>query len=480
MAKSIRTQFLSGVAWSSISRFSSLGIQFLVTIVLARLLSPEDFGVIALLTVFIAIAQILLDSGFGDALIQRESKSSLEYSSVFYLNILIGVACYFLLYIVSPLLDTFYNINGLHKYARVLFLVIPINALGLIQRVQLRQSLSFKKLSIIEIFAALISGLIGICLAHFGFGVYSLIGQMFTINFLRTILTIIINRWHPTLEFSFVALKPLFKFGVNLTFTGLLTVIFNNIHTIIIGRYYSPKSVGYFNQARQYEQLSSNTITEIVMSVSYPTLVKLKSDIIRLREVYKKIIEMVVFLVVPLMCILFIVSDDLLVFLLSEKWLPSSIYFKILCVYGITFPLHQLNGNILKVKGESKRYLYIEIVRRLLLIISIVLTLKISIEAMLYGQILSMIIIIIISMYYSGKLINYRLITQFKDIIPYYIAGILSFAVTLYFYQFLLFNPLAKIMISSLILMLIYILICRLFVLDALNNVLKLFKNRKL
>lgn len=480
MTNSLKTQFLSGVAWTSISRFGSLGIQFLVTIILARLLNPEDFGVIALLTVFIAIAQILLDSGFGDALIQRESNSTLEYSSVFYLNILIGIVCYLILFIGSPLLDSFYNIKSLHIYARILFLVIPINALGLIQRVQLRQSLSFKKLSIIEIVAAIISGIVGISLAFLGFGIYSLIGQLLTINIFRTLLTILINRWCPTLEFSIDALRPLFRFGINLTLSGLLTVFFNNIHTILIGKYYCPKSVGYYNQAKQYEQLSSNTITDIVLNVSYPTLVKLKDESNRLREVYKKIIEAVVFLVVPLMCILFIISDDLLVLLLSEKWLPASIFFKILCLYGITFPLHQINGNILKVKGKSKTYLNIELIRRVLLIISIVVTLHISIEAMLYGQIIAMSVIILISMYYSGRLIDYKLFNQIKDIIPYYIAGIIASVISVYFYQFLSFIPVIKIIVMSLIYVAFYITLCKILVADALNTVLTLLKSRKL
>ena len=214
-------------------------------------------------------------------------------------------------------------------------------------------------------------------------------------------------------------------------------MIFNNIHTLIIGRYFNAKDVGYYNQAKQYEQITSNTVTDIVMGVSFPTLVKYKNDIDGLKNAYKRIIEIVIFIVAPLMLGLMSFPCELFICILTEKWLPAVPLFQILCIYGATFPLHQINGNILKVLGKGKTLLYVEILRRILLIISILATINISIEALLVGQIISMLFVIFVSMYCSGKLINYSVQEQLKDVSVYYllafIAVIISFVVKLCF-----------------------------------------------
>lgn len=478
MGESIKGKFISGVVWSSVSRFSVLGIQFLVTLILARKLSPSDFGTIGLLNVFLAISQILLDSGFGDALIQKESRKQIDYSSVFYINILIGLLCYVVLFAIAPCLSRFYRIDNLHEYARILFLIIPINALGLIQKIQLRQDLAFKKISVIEIVSALLSGVLGIYMAYNRYGIYSIIAQMVSVNVFRTILTILINRWVPSLVFSFQSIKPLFNFGINITLSSLITVIFNNIYTIIIGRCYDSESVGYYNQAEQYERLSANTITEIVMGVSFPTLVKFKDNINRLREAYSRIIENVVFIVAPLMLYLFVISEDLFVLLLTDKWLPASPYFKILCIYGATFPLHQINGNILKVLGKSKQFFYLELFRRGLIIVSIFFTIKISITAMLYGQIISMLIIIIVSMWLAGKYINYSVKNQIVDVLPYYISALLAAVIAYLVVHFFGGGRLYNIIISALSMAIIYFLVAGNLKLNALKSFVLVIKSK--
>lgn len=478
MSNSIKRKFVSGVVWSSASRFSTLAIQFLVTLFLARKLTPDDFGTVGLLNVFLAISQILLDSGFGDALIQKESRKQVDYSTVFYINITIGIACYFALYVGSPLLDDFYRIENLHEYARILFLIIPINALGLIQKVQLRQNLAFAKISVIEITSALLSGIVGIYMAYYGFGIYAIIVQMLTVNVFRTVLTMVTNKWMPSFVFSISSVKSMFNFGLNLTLTSLLTVIFNNIYTIIIGRCYDPKNVGYYNQADQYERLSANTITDIVMGVSFPTLVHFKDDLNKLREAYSRIIEMVVFIVAPLMMYLFVVSDDLFIFLLTEKWAPASPYFKILCIYGTTFPLHQINGNILKVLGEGKKYFHLELLRRTLIVISIFLTINISIKALLYGQILSMLIIIVVSMTMVGRLISYTVLFQIKDVLPYYICGALSAIISYWIVTVFCGNHLFNLLVSSFTMVCTYILFTYLGHLNAVKTLKSIFKIR--
>lgn len=478
MSNSIKGKFVSGVVWSSASRFSTLAIQFLVTLLLARKLTPDDFGTIGLLNVFLAISQILLDSGFGDAIIQKESRKQVDYSTVFYLNTIIGLTCYIVLYICSPLLDDFYRIENLHEYARILFLIIPINALGLIQKVQLRQNLAFAKISVIEITSALLSGIVGVYMAYSDFGIYAIIFQMLSVNVFRTVLTMFANKWKPSLLFSISSIKTMFNFGLNLTLTSLLTVIFNNIYTIIIGRCYDPKNVGYYNQADQYERLSANTITEIVMGVSFPTLVNFKDDLNRLRVAYSRIIEMVVFIVAPLMMFLYVVSDDLFIFLLTDKWAPASPYFKILCIYGVTFPLHQINGNILKVLGEGKKYFYLELLRRALIVVSILFTINISIEALLYGQILSMLIIIVVSMTMAGNLICYPVYRQITDVIPYYICGALSAIISYWIMTIFSGSHLFNLLVSCFTMISTYLIFAFLGRLKAIKTIMSIIKKK--
>lgn len=483
MGKGLGKKMLSGVIWSSIGRFSTLIIQFIVTLIIARKLGPSAFGVVGLLTVFLAIGKIMVDSGFGAALIQSRTNNIVDFSSVFFFNLFLGIVLYFILFFVSPLLDNFYNIHNLHVYANILFLIIPISSLGLIQDVLLKKDLEFKKISVINIVSSLLSGIVGIIFAYSGFGVYSLIAQMLLNSITSTLMFILVKRWVPKMVFSLRSLKPLFLFGVNLTLSNLIIAIFNNIYTIIIGKVYSSEQVGYYNQAKQYESLSSNTITEIVMNVSFPILVEFKNDKEKLKINYAKIIETVVFIVSPLMMLLYVVSEDLFLFLLSDKWVSAAPYFQILCLYGVTFPLHQINGNVMKVTGNSRMYLFVEIVRRVLLVVSIVLTINISIEAMLYGQILSMLILILISMYVSGRLINYPVWSQLKAVSIYYVVGFFSVVVSFLVYKYLLYNAaiFIRLILVSMVCFLSYYFSCSFLKVRALLYVQELiFKNRNL
>ena len=418
--------FVKNVLWESIGRFSSLIIQFLVTLLMARKLAPSDFGIIGLLNVFILVGRILLDSGFSQALIQKKDATSVDLSSVFYFNLFIGVVLYALLYVLSPYIALFYNEPLLTKYARILFLVIPINSLGLIQNVIIQKKLEFKKSTCATVLAAFISGLAGIIAMYNNWGIMALVLQLVLMHVLTTLLFILQERWYPLMRFSFASIKKLFSFSVNLLFTSLLTVLFNNVFTVIIGKFYSFREVGFYNQAKKFEDVSSSALTEVILKVSFPTLVNYKDDLALLKMVYMKIIVMTIFILSPMMCWLICVAKPLFIFLLTENWLPAVPYFTLLCLYGITFPLHQININVFKVLGDSRKILWIELFRRFVLIISIVITIQWSIKAMLIGQIVAMFIVIIVNMRSAGKLIGYSLFQQIIDVIPYYVIAFFS------------------------------------------------------
>lgn len=475
---SLKNSFVNGVLWNGIGRFASLGIQFIVSIILARLLGPYAYGVIGILTVFISVSHILIDSGFGQALIQSGKSNNVDYSSIFFLNIFIGIVLYGILFLLAPYIGAFYNIDGLDSYSRWIFLVIPINALGIIPRTILQKELKFREISLIECFASIISGAVGIFAAYKGLGIYSLIIQIIVINVVRTSFSMIVRRWIPSLQISLSTIRELFPFGINLMLTGLLTVVFNNIHTLIIGKFYAPKDVGYYNQSKQYEQITSNTVTDIVMGVTFPTLVKYKNDTESLRVAYKKIIECVVFLVAPLMIGLMTFSEELFEVILTKKWLPAVPYFQILCLYGATFPLHQINGNILKVLGKSRTLLYVELFRRFVLIISIILTIKISIEALLIGQAISMLFVIIVSMRYSGKLINYQVINQIKDISIYYIISIIVAVLAFYIKLSINMDALTTIIFMTIFISALYMFGCKICKASAFINMASIVKEK--
>lgn len=436
----IKENLINGVLWSTIGRYSTLLIQLIVTIILARMLSPYEFGIIGLLDVFIAISYILTESGFGTALIQKKKITETEASSIFFVNLFISTTLYLFLYFLSPFISSFYGIDELTNYARILFLVIPINALASIQNVLLQNSMQFKKLSLISFIASLVSAFVGILLAYYNFGVWALVGMTLSVNISKTILLLVINRWIPRLIISFKALKPLFGFGINIMFTSLLICVFNNLYTLIIGKVYNTRDVGFYNQARRFQELSSNTITETILYVSFPVLVNFKDRKDELRENYKKIITITVFFVVGIMAILFLISDHLFPLLLSEKWSNIIPYVKILCIYGVLFPLHQINNNILKVLKKGKALLRLEIIRRIILIVAICVTIRQGIYTLLVGQIVAISLVIIINMGYSGRFIEYSLKNQIRDVYVYYLIA-LSCAILTYFITSNIQNP---------------------------------------
>lgn len=465
--------FVKGFIWQSAGRYSGLIIQLIVTIILARYLEPKDFGTIGLLNVFIAISQVLVDSGFSAALIQKKEVSETDYSTIFSFNVGLSIFLYFLLFFVSPLIASFYNISDLTYYSRYLFLVIPINALSLIQGTMLRRELRFKDLSIIEVFSALFSAIVSISAVMAGWGIMSLVLQTLSAAFARSVLLIFFNKWKPILRFSWESINSVFSFSLNLLLTSLINVIFKHVYTLVIGKAYTTQDIGYYNQSKRVTDLSGNTIVETVKGVSYPIMSKQRDDITRFKSYYKNVIKLTVALVTPIMLLLILAGKEIFIILFTDKWLPAVPYLILLCLYDATLPLHLINENILKVFGDSKKILGIEIFRKILLVISIILTINISVSGLLWGQIVATIPIIFISMYLSGRLINYSVLEQFKDIIIFYVIGAVA-----YFISFFALSPITMSVYLSFILKLItFILIYGVLIVLLNKQLVKNFKN---
>ena len=422
MAVQYKKELAKNTVWNTLERFSLLGIQMICTFVLARFLTPSDFGIVGMLVVFTAIAQILVDSGFGTAIIREKEVSQIDYSSVFYLNVLIAIVIYVILYFFSPLIAEFYHEPILENVCKVTFLVIPLLALHLIQRTILQRKLQFKKLAIIAFVSSATSSILAVVLAYYLRNVWALVIQNVMTYLFNTILLWIYGRWHPLLFFSWSPIRKYFKFSKNLLLSGLIGSVFNNINALLIGRFYTSADLGLYSQANRINDIASHQLTGVIKSVSYPVLSKLNNEGGDLREGYRKVIIITLIFVGGIVALLMGIAQDLLELLMgSMEWRTSGKYVVILGVAGILYPLHAINQNILTVKGNSKSILYLEIVRRCIFIA--ILSLAIHFEVIYFVMSYSVysILLLFLNLYVCGKPIKYTIWEQFADIFPVFL-----------------------------------------------------------
>lgn len=419
MGDNLKNQTISSVIWSAYDRFGSQLIAFLISIILARQLAPEVFGLIAMLNIFLAIGQSFVDSGFGSALIQRKNTTDKHYSSVFYFNILIGILMAFVLYFLAPLIASFFEQEVLISLSRVLALKFLILPFGLIQSNLLMKDLNFKARTKVNISATTLSGIIGITMAFSGYGVWSLVAKMISRDIFSSIFLWVFNSWRPSMVFSFKSIKELFSFGSKMFLSGLLNVIFTNIYQITIGRLFSPASLGYYTRARTIEQLPTRNLSGIVSTVTFSSFSKVQDDYKRLKRGIKTAVNYLMYINLPMMVGLALVARPLVIVLLTEKWLPAVTYIQILSLSGILFPLHTMNLNVLKAQGRSDLFFRLEIFKKVLTILNIAITYRWGIIALIWGQVVTSFLAYYINSYFTGKFINYGILEQIKDIFPY-------------------------------------------------------------
>lgn len=478
MDSSINKSIAKGVYWITIGRYSALIVQFIVTAVLARYVAPSDYGVIGILNVFISLSSVFLDAGFSQALIQKGSPSFKDFATVFSFNFVISILLYFLLFIILPLIEGFYDSESLALYGRWLFLVIPISAIGIVQDAILQINLQFKKRAIVQVCSALISAVVGISAAINNLGIYSLVLHALSLNISKSLLLVIFTRWKFVISFSKESFYSMFPFGSSLLLTNLIKVFFNNIYTLIIGKSFSSSDVAYYNQAVRLEELSGYNLLSILISVSYPVFVKIRDDIAQLKHSYVNLLKVSIYLLVPIFSIIILSSKEIITIVYTSKWLPAVPYLNLLCLYGVTLPLHLINENILKVYGKGKTILRLEIFRRCCIIIAVLLTMNISVSAMLLGQVVSMIPIILVSMFVSGKYINYSMLEQFRDFLPLYLIGLLSFLCIYFLFLNVELNNILSIVLKILSYLTVYYILSRIFNLDYSKRLLNLLKKK--
>lgn len=418
MSESLKKQTINGIIWSGIERFSVQGIQFLIMIIMARLLTPKDYGLIGMLTVFIAIAQTFIDSGFSQALIRKQNRTETDNSTVFYFNIGVGICIYILFYIIAPFISKFYDTPELTAIMRVISLGIIFNSLAVVQRALLTIRIDFKTQAKASLIAVILSGITGITMAYKGFGVWAIIAQQLTSLSLSTLLLWIFAKWRPKGTFSIDSFRELFTFGSKLLISGILETLYRNIYLIIIGKLFTASKLGYYTRAQQFSDFPSLNLTGIFQRVTYPILCKIQDDKEKLAQAYRKFLRVSAFIIFPLMIGLSAVAEPFILLLLKEQWHFAIIILKIICFAAMWYPIHAINLNLLQVEGRSDLFLRLEVIKKIVSIIILCLTIPLGLIAMCYGQIASSLISLIVNTYYTGKLINVGFIQQMKDLTP--------------------------------------------------------------
>lgn len=475
MSDSLKHQAVKGVMWSAVERFSVQGIQFVLTIIIARLVLPSDYGLIAMLNIFLAIAQVFVDSGFSNALIQKKDRTEIDFSTVFYFNIFISIVFYLLLYFSAPYIASFYKEPDLSPVTRWLGLNIIISGFSIVQRAILTINVDFKKQAKASLTAVLISGVIGILLAYKGWGVWALVIQTLSSSLLNTLLLWIFAQWIPKWIFSKDSFSVLFSFGSKLLLSGLLHTIYINLYSLVIGRRYTSVDVGFYNRAYQFASFPSINIVGIINRVIFPMQCKMQDDNERLKTSFLKYLRMSCFIIFPLMIIVAILSKPLILLLLTEKWLPAAELLSILCFAHMWYPVMVVNNQILNVKGRSDYFLYAEIIKKIVAITILFITLPFGVRILCWGIVIYDFFDMAIIIYYSKKVISVKYKEQIYNIMPIFFISLLTGCMVFLSIQF--FEGLwIQLVIGSLIGLWVYALACFIFRIREIDQIILIIK----
>jgi O-antigen/teichoic acid export membrane protein len=473
---SLRKQTVQGVIWTFFGNSGNHVFSLIISIILARLLLPKEFGLIAMIMIFIELSNLLIDSGFSAALIQKRNVDRKDYDSVFYLNVIFSIVIYGIVYFLAPMIAEFYNENSLTAITRIIALVVPFNAMSLVQNTILRKNLDFKKLSLIQLSSVPVAGLIAILFALSGYGVWSLVVRTVSNSFLNTILFWKFNDWRPSLNFSLRSIKKYHSFSFRLLITEFFNIVSKNLYRVIIGKYFLATELGYYARAKDYSELFSIQIARTMRTVTFPSFSKIHDDKDKLKSGLSLTIKLTMLVVIPLMAGLFVTAETFIRVLLTNKWLPVVPYLRILCVVGIFFPLNNLIHNIFFAKGEGKLILNLNILNKTLLMINIFISINWGVLGLVVGQVIHVFISNLFYTYYSQRLVGYGFLNLIKDIYQYIFAAFIM-SVLIFSIGMVIDNNVIRLIIQSLFGLIIYYSICYFFKFDGLIQVKSIINN---
>lgn len=430
MAENLKQEAASGMVWTSINKFVGYGIQFVSGIILARLLTPEDYGCVGMLSIFMVVANSFVDGGFTSALIQKKRPTQEDYSTIFFFNLGMSLLMYVCLYLCAPVIANYYKMPLLSSVLRVQGLVLIITAFYIIQDNQLRKQFRFKKLAIVSLVASVISIMVTIFLAYKGYGVWALVASNILSVFIPSVIFWLTNKWHPLLVFSRTSLKELFNFGFFMFLTHLINSICNNVQGLLIGRFYNPSTMGFYSKAKSTEEIASTSISTVMGKVTYPLYAEYQHNLPVLANVIKRITSTVAYISFPMMMLLILLAKPLFILLYSDRWLNSVPYFQILCFSGLAICLQGVNLQAIAAVGKSKVMFKWTLIKRAIGLALLVGGLAIwGMKGLLIGMVLQSWIIYVINAYLVHQHIGYKFFKQMMDLFPIVILSIVSLIV---------------------------------------------------
>lgn len=478
MTESLRKQTVRGVMWSAIERFSLQTIQFVINIIMARLLVPSDYGMIGMLMIFLQLSQAFIDCGFANALIQRKNRTEADFSTVFYFNVFISLVLYGILFFSAPLIAAFYKLPDLIPVTRVIALNFVFSSFSAIHKTILTIKVDFKTQSKASLSAALLSGIIGIVMAYAGMGVWSLVYQTILNSVLLTIFLHCFLRWKPLPVFSKTSFRSLFAFGSKLMIAGLINTVYRNLYTLVIGRQFSATNLGYYTRADQFASFPPYNINAIISRVTYPILSSIQDENERLSTAYRKYIQLASFLIFPLMIGLAALAEPVILILLTEKWLGIVSLLQILCLGWMLDHISSINLNLLYVKGHSDWALRLEVIKKTIATIILFASIPFGLEGMCWGRVLYSVIATYLNTHYTKLLIGLTFWQQMKDIFPSLLLSFSMGAVVTLSISYVSQNYL-KIIIGTGAGVVFYIAIAYLLKMRSLKDIISLIYNKK-
>lgn len=471
---------LSNFFWRFFERCGAQGVTFIVSIVLARLLDPDVYGTVALVTVFTTIMQVFVDSGMGNALIQKKEADDLDFSSVFFFNMAVCSLLYLIMFIAAPFIAALYKMPELTSVVRVLSLILIISGVKNVQQAYVSRNMQFKKFFFSTIGGTIGAAVVGIVMAYLGFGVWALVAQMLFNAAVDTIILWITVKWRPKMMFSFERLKSLFSFGWKLLVSSLLDTVYNDLRQLIIGKLYSSNDLAFYNQGKKFPHLIVTNINTSIDSVLLPTMSKAQDDKNAVRSMTRRAIKTSTYIMMPVMIGLAVCAEPLVSLILTDKWLPCVLFLRVFCITYAFYPIHTANLNAIKAMGRSDLFLKLEILKKIIGLTAILITMWISVEAMAYSLLVTTLLNQIINSWPNKKLLGYSYLEQIKDMLPQIGLSLLMGA-AIYLVQLAGFSNIYTLCIQIPLGIIIYIALSKLLHIESFEYVismLKSFKNR--
>lgn len=439
MAESLKDKTVKGTIWSAADAFLGQGVTFLVGILLARVLTPAEYGLIGIVLIFTIILSGVVDSGFSNALIRKKDTTDDDYNTMFITNMVISIVMFFLLYISSPIIAQFFGRQELVDLCRVMGLILIIQALSITQTTILTKQIDFKTKTKASLMSAIGSGVVGIGMACAGLGVWALVGQQISKSLLYTIVLWTLVHWWPKMSFNKDCFHYMWGFGWKLMVSGLLNNIWNQMYQVVVGKFYSPATLGQYTRSKEYAGIFSQNFTVIIQRVSYPALAEVQDDTERMVQAYRKVIKISMFITIVCLILLGAISEPLIYCLIGPQWGEAASYLPLICLSMVLYPLHSINLNMLQIQGRSDIFLYLEIIKKIIGIVPLLLGIFVDIYYMLWGVVITGIIAFFLNSYYTGRKLKYSSWMQIKDISGSFAVSFIV-AIMIFFLKYLPFT----------------------------------------